>query len=92
MVEAKVEFPAGTAKAVAVYASDGTETPAQLENGAVLFLAKAPSMGYTVYRVLPAQSVAVNETVKVTESSLENARYRVQLNQDGDVSSIYARA
>jgi alpha-mannosidase len=92
VVEAKVEFPAGAPKAVRVYASDGTETPAQLENGTVLFLAKAPSVGYTVYRVLPAQSVAVNETVKVTESSLENARYRVQLNQDGDVSSIYDKS
>jgi alpha-mannosidase len=28
----------------------------------------------------------------VTESSLENARYRVQLNQDGDVSSIYDKS
>ena len=28
----------------------------------------------------------------MTESSLENARYRVQLNQDGDVSSIYDKS
>jgi alpha-mannosidase len=92
VVEAKIEFPGGVPKAVHVYASDGTETPAQLESGKVLFLAKAPSVGYTVYRVLPAQSAAANETVKVTESSLENARYRVQLNQDGDVSSIYDKS
>ncbi len=41
---------------------------------------------------LPAENSAANETVKVTESSLENARYRVQLNQDGDVSSIYDKS
>jgi alpha-mannosidase len=92
VVEAKIEFPGGVPKAVRVYASDGTEAPAQLENGKVLFLAKAPSVGYTVYRVLPAQSATANETVKVTESTLENARYRVQLNQDGDVSSIYDKS
>ena len=53
------------------------------------FLAQAPSVGYAVYHVLAAENSAANETVKVTESSLENARYRLQVNQDGDVSSIY---
>ena len=41
---------------------------------------------------MPAENPASNATVKVTESSLENARYRVQLNQDGDVSSIYDKS
>ena len=35
---------------------------------------------------------ALTEPLKVTESSLENARYRVQLNPDGDVSSIYDKS
>ena len=58
----------------------------------MLFLAKAPSVGYAVYHLLPAEKPAANGTVKVTQSSLENARYRVQLNQDGDVSSIYDKS
>ncbi len=82
----------GVPKAVRVYGPDGKEAPAQLEDGKVLFLAQAPSVGYTVYHLLPAENPAANETVKVTESSLENARYRVQLNQDGDVSSIYDKS
>ncbi len=49
-------------------------------------------MGYANYHVVPAESSAANATVKVTESSLENARYRVQLNLDGDVSSIYDKS
>jgi alpha-mannosidase len=92
VVEAQVAFPGGTPKAVRVVGPDGKEAPAQLEDGKVLFLAQAPSVGYAVYHLLPAKTSAANETVKVTQSSLENARYRVQLNQDGDVSSIYDKS
>jgi alpha-mannosidase len=92
VVEAQVTFPGGMPKAVRVIGPDGKESPGQLEDGKVLFLAQAPSVGYAVYHVLPADKAPVNETVKVTKSSLENARYRVQLNQDGDVSSIYDKS
>ncbi len=89
VVEAQVAFPGGMPKAVQVIGPDGKESPAQLEDGKVLFLAQAPSVGYAVYHLVPADTAVANETIKVTKSSLENARYRVQLNQDGDVSSIY---
>jgi alpha-mannosidase len=89
VVEATVAFPGGMPKAVRVVDPDGKEAPAQVEDGKVLFLAQAPSVGYAVYHLLPADKPATSETVKVTQSSLENARYRVQLNQDGDVSSIF---
>jgi alpha-mannosidase len=89
VVEARIAFPGGMPKAVQVYGPGGKEAPAQLEDGKVLFLAQVPSVGYAIYHVLPAESAGANETVKVTGSSLENARYRVQVNQDGDVSSIY---
>ena len=92
LVEASIAFPGGIPKAVRVYGPDDKEAPAQLEGGKVLFLAQAPSVGYAVYHVVPAESSATDETVAVTESSLENARYRVQVNQDGDVSSIYDKS
>jgi len=92
VVEARIAFPVGIPKAVRVRGPDGKETPAQLEDGKVIFLAQAPSVGYAVYHVLPAAESAANGTMKVTESSLENVRYRVQLNQDGDVSSIYDKS
>ncbi len=92
VVEARIAFPGGIPKAVRVRGPDGKETPAQLEDGKVIFLAQAPSAGYAVYHVLPGENSAANGTIKVTESSLENARYRVQLNQDGDVSSIYDKS
>jgi alpha-mannosidase len=92
LVEAQVAFPGGLPKAVQVIGPDGKETPAQIEEGKVLFLAQAPSVGYAVYHLLPAAKPGANETLKVTQSSLENARYRVQLNQEGDVSSIYDKS
>jgi len=92
VVEAKVTFADGMPKAVRVKGPDGKEQPGQIEAGKILFLAKAPSVGYAVYDVLPAQASASNPDLKVTSSSLENARYRVQLNQSGDVSSIYDKS
>jgi alpha-mannosidase len=73
----------------------------------VLFLAKVPSVGYAVYDVRPADASsragaaskanepaanASESSLKVGESSLENARYRVQLDGDGDVSGIFDKA
>jgi alpha-mannosidase len=89
IVEATVAFPEGTPRSVRVKGPDGIETPAQMEAGKVLFVAKAPSIGYAVYHVLAASTASTSSRLKVTESSLENDRYRVQINQDGDISSIF---
>src|SRR5437762_3045107 len=80
---------AGATQTVRVIGPDGKEVPAQAEaGGKVLFVAQAPSVGYAVYDVRPGASSAASE-LRVSESSLENARYRVQLDQNGDVSSIF---
>jgi alpha-mannosidase len=89
LVEATVAFPGGMPKAVRVYGPDRKEVPAQLEDGKVLFLAKAPSVGYAVYDVRPASRQSSNGELHVTDRSLENAHYRVQLDANGDVASIY---
>jgi alpha-mannosidase len=89
VVEASISFPSGMPNAVRVLGPDGKEVPAQSSHGKVLFLAKAPSVGYAVYDVSPADASANTSTLKVTESSLENAHYRVTLDQNGDVSSIF---
>ena len=79
-------------KAVHVVSSGGEQMPAQLVDGKVLFNAKAPSVGYTVYHVVSGNAGGKNSDLKVTPTSLENARYRVQLNSDGDVSSIFDKS
>jgi len=90
VVEASVSLPAGT-KAVRVVGPDGKEAPAQYENGKVIFVAKAPSVGYAVYDVEPAAAAAPS-SLKITNSSLENARYRVTLDNNGDVSSVFDKS
>lgn len=92
LVEASIAFPAGAPTAVRVTGPDGKVVPAQVEDGKVLFLAKAPSVGYAVYDVQGADKQSSNPELKVTKSTLENARYRVQLNAAGDVSSIYDKS
>ena len=94
VVEATVVFGNSTPKAVRVFGPDGREVLAQLqdEKGGVvkiLFLANAPSVGYSVYDVQPAETSISTATLKVSESSLENLRYRIKLNNDGDVAGIF---
>ena len=56
-------------------------------------MAKTPSVGYAVYDVRAGIRGARPPTLKVpTATSLENARYRVTLNNDGDVSSIFDKS
>lgn len=91
IVEAEVHFPDGMPEAVKVLDPDGKEVPAQVKGAEVLFLAKTPSVGYAVYEIYKAASEPSTE-LKVTQSSLENARYRVKLNAAGDVSSIFDKS
>ncbi len=114
VVEATVSFPGGAPKAVRVIGPDGKEVPAQLEeNNKVVFLAKAPSVGYAVYDVQPADAPGASE-LKATGPApgpggfggrggrggfgggqpvtLENARYKVTLDNNGDVSGIFDKS
>jgi alpha-mannosidase len=105
VVEATVALPAGT-KGVRVTGPDGKQVAAQVEGDKVLFLAKAPSVGYAIYDIEPAAE-AMPSTLRVNvrafgrgaggrgaaanapPTSLENDRYRVTLDNNGDVASIF---
>ncbi len=95
-VEASVSFPGGMPKAVRVTGPDGKEVPAQISNGKVIFVAKTPSVGYAVYDVQPGAGQpatgASTAPLQVAENSLENQYYRVKLNADGDVASIFDKS
>ena len=84
VVEASVPV---SGSAVRVTGPDSREVPAQVENGKVIFVAKVPSAGFAVFDVESAAGAA--SALKASNSSLENARYRVSINSDGDVSSIF---
>jgi alpha-mannosidase len=88
VVDATVDFPGGVPKTVHVIAPDGRQSPAQISNRRVTFLATVPSVGYAVYDVEPGASTNGSK-LRVTKNELENEYYRVKLNEDGDVSSIF---
>lgn len=90
VVAAQVNFPGGMPDRVSVIGPDGKEVPAQVSSGKVVFLAKVPSVSYTVYNVRAARNSAkVDSDLHVSDDSLENGYYRVKLNRDGDISSIF---
>jgi alpha-mannosidase len=94
VVEATVSFPGAAPKYVRVFGPDGAEVPAQViekKGGAVtvLFLAKVPSVGYAVYDARPSATPSTVTTgIAATPSSLENTRYRVRIDRDGNVAGI----
>jgi alpha-mannosidase len=99
VVEATLSSNVGAApRAVRVTGPKGMEVPAQVlsgEGGAakVLFLARVPPVGFAVYDVRASDSLPLEGAgLKASESALENARYRVSLNADGDVSSIFDKS
>jgi alpha-mannosidase len=92
IVEASVNFQGGAPKAVHVVGPDGKEAPAQISDGKVLFAAKVPSVGYAVYEVQAGAASGTASKLHVSDNSIENEFYRVELNSAGDVVSIYDKS
>lgn len=92
IAEARVNLN-GANRAVA-YGPNGSSTPVQIigtSNGIahVIFKASVPANGFAVYRIKPVSGESSPSSLKITSNSLENSRYKVTINSDGDVSSIY---
>ena len=93
LVDASVNFPGGTLQSVHVTGPGGRDVPAQISNGKVIFLARVPSVGYAVYDVQPGDWASHSTwRCRYRRSSLENQYYRVKLNTDGDVASIFDKS
>jgi alpha-mannosidase len=89
VVEADVDFAAGAPDGVRVLGPDGASVPAQRRGRNVLFQATVPSTGFAVYDVQAAAVTSAPSELKVSETSLENARYRIAIDRSGDISSIF---
>ena len=97
VVEASVTFPGEAPKTIRAVAPDGQSTPGQIisaKDGVanVLFLANVPSFGYAVYDLQPVDGDAAASTLKIGDKSLENARYRLQIDKNGDLTSIFDKS
>jgi len=88
VVEAKVSL---SGEPVRVVGPDGREVPSQVVGEKLLFLARVGAVGYAVYDVDRGlgRDASVATNLKVKDLSLENGRYRVELNRDGDVASVF---
>jgi alpha-mannosidase len=103
IVEATIDFSGtgvagGSPKAVRVFGPDGAEVPAQLQAGnKVVFMAKVRAVGFAVYDVRPAADAPADapasspaaSALKITSSSLENERYALKIDTNGDISAIF---
>jgi alpha-mannosidase len=93
VVESTTSYPV-----VQVIGPDGKEVPSQVIPGPeredkLLFLARAPSVGFAVYDVREARKTSpARSGVTASVDGLENSRYKVSLNRNGDVASIYDKS
>ncbi len=95
VVEAEVVFPDGAPSHVRVYDPDGNEVASQVgsvsgNTVSLLFLAEAAPVSYTVFDVVASDSgYDQDRGLSVSRSSLENSRYRVDVDSNGTVTGIY---
>ena len=86
-------LPAG-AEFARVYTADGREVPSQIGelNGerVVKFAATVAPVSFTVFDVVASEApCALPTNLSVSKSGLENQRYRVAINADGHVASVF---
>jgi alpha-mannosidase len=85
-------------KSVRVLGSDGKEVPAQITHiggGRIdyLFVASVPPVSFTTFEVFPsADAASETNSLRATGRTLENERYRVTVNDAGDVAAIFDKA
>jgi alpha-mannosidase len=92
VAEAKIIYNDPPA-AVRVIGPEGEEVPSQIisADGStmhILFMARVPSVGFAVYQVLPGAS-SVFSYQRASDSVLESPRFRVTLDSNGDIASIF---
>src|SRR5437660_906440 len=95
-VEATVEFKTAAPAAIRVVDRvTGRAALAQVlerigNRARILFIADMPSVGFKVFEVLPgATRQTAPSPLSVTADSLENARYQVKIDSNGDLASIF---
>ncbi len=99
VVELTIPWEVQDAQAGAVAVGpDGSRSPVQVlektgPKARVLFTAKMPSAGFAVYDIQYApRSAEKASTISVTPNSIENERYVVKIDEQGDVSSIFDKS
>ena len=94
-VVARLSAAALEAEQVRVFGPDGGEVPAQSRAAAdgsteVIFLARLPPLGWAIYDLRQAEQAGAFESgLRVSTSRLENHRYRVEIDANGDLETLF---
>ncbi|MDO4380021.1 MAG: glycoside hydrolase family 38 C-terminal domain-containing protein [Clostridia bacterium] len=89
-----ITIPAAGFKFVRVFDSEGHEVPSQVnysDNNYIkaTFCANVPSLGFKVFDVLYSyEPCEINTGVRIKENMLENYKYIVSIDKNGDICSI----
>lgn len=90
----EVALPEGY-RSVDVYGPDGKKVKSQVVSvsdgkATVLFAAADPSLGLSVYDLRPSKKAAsAGSALKVTKDGIENRVYRIRLDANGDMVSVF---
>lgn len=85
----------GAFENIAVYDSNGTEIPSQIisrskDTTTIAMVVSMPAYSYSVFDAVSSNKLStLVAKVRVTENTLENERYTVTLNDNGDIGSIF---
>jgi alpha-mannosidase len=94
-VEAELVYDKEVPKEVKVFSPDGREVPCQIISRSdnslkIVFIAPTESLSFSVFDVRQSDEPCLLDTqLKAGANTIENAYYRVTINTDGDVASIY---
>lgn len=91
----KLQINIGNAVSVKVFDKSGNEMPAQISKrsnkGSVIhFVADVESLGYKVYDLVYSSKKSNEDSpLRLTLNTLENQKFTVKLNDNGDIASIF---
>lgn len=93
VVTASLDYPKVPVN-VKVTDKDGSVVPSQIISSkgntiTIIFLAKVPSAGLTVFNVSETTDKPVLSEMVVTDKTLENNYFKVRIDANGDIASIY---
>lgn len=94
IVEAFLPDELANAALLSVFDAKGKEVPSQITSGFdgkrhLLFLADLPSVGATVYSIRQEKTQVKNSELVVRKDYLENSNYKVSIDANGDIASIF---
>ncbi len=72
----------------AILDPNGNEIASQIVGDSIRFIAEAPSMGYTVYRLVKRTPKIAKNDIKITKTKVENKFYTIELDRNGTIKSL----